>query len=238
MKHEDSSPPKFSGKLSLRMDPDTALLGEPYTVLVTVENNGTAQCNYILNWEVRDRQTNSTHVKRISLAPGECDTSILSDAWRSVGENTFTFELMLEHPPFKGLLLLEKIKMDVFVQRERSFGSIAIPSTPPGATVLIDGVVRGETPCKVTDLSVGQHSVVLKKNGFQNTEFYVIVRPGSCDEISVSLNHASFSIDPQLLLKVTACIAVAVVPHIATAIAPGSGILVQSILSPLKEFIH
>ena len=45
-------------------------------------------------------------------------------------------------------------------------GRLQITSEPPKATVLIDRQVRGETPLLLSDLSVGQHLVTLRKQGF------------------------------------------------------------------------
>ena len=41
-------------------------------------------------------------------------------------------------------------------------GSLSVSTTPQGAQVFIDGVVRGMTPATIPGLSAGQHTVLLK----------------------------------------------------------------------------
>ena len=45
-------------------------------------------------------------------------------------------------------------------------GRLQVTSEPPKATVLVDRQERGETPLSVTNLSVGQHLVAVRKQGF------------------------------------------------------------------------
>lgn len=46
---------------------------------------------------------------------------------------------------------------------EQIFGKIKVDS-PLGAEVLVDGEVRGTAPCFISDMSVGEHAVVIRKN--------------------------------------------------------------------------
>lgn len=46
----------------------------------------------------------------------------------------------------------------------KTTGDLQIHSTPAGAQVIVDGKARGVTPLTLTDLSVGQHTVVLRSD--------------------------------------------------------------------------
>lgn len=46
-------------------------------------------------------------------------------------------------------------------------GSLRVESTPPGATVSVDGAVTGTTPVEVGDLALGPHEVKLEMKGYE-----------------------------------------------------------------------
>jgi TonB family protein len=56
-------------------------------------------------------------------------------------------------------------------------GSMRISSTPPGATVTVDGVVRGVTPIDVAGLAMGPHEVKVEQKGYAATEETVALSP-------------------------------------------------------------
>jgi TonB family protein len=56
-------------------------------------------------------------------------------------------------------------------------GSIRVESTPPGATVTVDGVVRGVTPVDVAGLAMGPHEVKVEQKGFAPTVETVALAP-------------------------------------------------------------
>jgi hypothetical protein len=47
-------------------------------------------------------------------------------------------------------------------------GSLDISSSPSGASVLLDGTVKGTTPLKIDDLEVGTYKLILKKDGYSD----------------------------------------------------------------------
>lgn len=58
-------------------------------------------------------------------------------------------------------------------------GSISVGSSPPGAQVLIDGEAIGSaTPADLPRLSVGTHTVQLRKEGFEDWSQAIVVRQG------------------------------------------------------------
>jgi hypothetical protein len=50
------------------------------------------------------------------------------------------------------------------------FGLVLAESFPTDAEVLVDNVFRGKTPVLMTDLSAGQHRVLIKKDGYESKE--------------------------------------------------------------------
>jgi len=66
-------------------------------------------------------------------------------------------------------------------------GSINVKSTPPGATIVLDGINKGTTPATLTGVSTGSHSLVLKKNGYADYTTSVSVTAGQTASVSATL---------------------------------------------------
>jgi PKD repeat protein len=66
-------------------------------------------------------------------------------------------------------------------------GSLSLGTTPQGAQVFIDGVVRGMTPATIPGLSAGQHTVVLKLDGYQEFNTTVSIPDGKTAEFNTAL---------------------------------------------------
>ena len=67
------------------------------------------------------------------------------------------------------------------------YASLELESTPLRATVLIDGAEVGETPMMKTDVLVGTHRVVFKKEGYTPVERTVVVRENEENHLSATL---------------------------------------------------
>jgi hypothetical protein len=63
-----------------------------------------------------------------------------------------------------------------------------VSSTPAGATVLLDGTNRGTSPVTLTDLSAGDHTLVLKMNGYLDYSTKVTVSTGSTATVTATLS--------------------------------------------------
>jgi hypothetical protein len=72
-------------------------------------------------------------------------------------------------------------------------GSLSVGSTPPGAQVLVDGTVRGMTPAVIPGLSPGQHTILLKLDGYQEFNTTVSISDGKTTEFSTALAQAKKS---------------------------------------------
>ena len=64
---------------------------------------------------------------------------------------------------------------------------LAVTSTPSGATVSVDGALRGQTPLRLDDLPPGEYRVVLTRDGYLENTQVVTLLPAASDTISVTL---------------------------------------------------
>jgi len=72
------------------------------------------------------------------------------------------------HQPLRRTLtLLEGEKTAMEFKLEPIKGLVLIHATPPGTEVDIDGTYRGKTPLLLTELTLGDHQVMLRTEGFQ-----------------------------------------------------------------------
>ncbi len=73
-------------------------------------------------------------------------------------------------------------------------GILTVSSVPDGADVLIDGIVVGKTPLVEYRLSAGQHTVFLRKSGYQEAENNVAVKAGITQRFDETLAPARESV--------------------------------------------
>jgi hypothetical protein len=71
-----------------------------------------------------------------------------------------------------------------------STGGISISSTPTGAEVFMDNLFRGYTPTTLTDITPGEHSVILKYTGYVDYSTTVTVNSGVTSPLDVRMNSA------------------------------------------------
>jgi hypothetical protein len=72
----------------------------------------------------------------------------------------------------------------------QSQGKIAVSSTPGGATILLDGKSMGVTPAVLSGITPGNHRVVLKMTGYQDSSTNAKVSGGTTKTVSVNLARA------------------------------------------------
>ena len=67
-------------------------------------------------------------------------------------------------------------------------GSIQVTSTPSGAAVYLDGTPKGQnTPCTISGVSPGSHTIRLEKDGYGNYKTSVSVASGEVARVSANL---------------------------------------------------
>ena len=74
-----------------------------------------------------------------------------------------------------------------------STGNLTVASSPLGASILIDGVLYGNTPENLTGISVGNHIVRLTMSGYYDYEGTVYVVPGQVTDVFGTLPPLSAS---------------------------------------------
>ncbi len=72
---------------------------------------------------------------------------------------------------------------------EEKTGSIAISSSPSGASVYLDGSYKGVAPLTISDVSIGSHTVKVTKSGYEDYSESVYVSAGSTEYVSASLTR-------------------------------------------------
>jgi hypothetical protein len=68
-----------------------------------------------------------------------------------------------------------------------SFGSLSVTTDPAGATIFIDGVQQGISPATISGLSAGSHTLLLKRDGYQDLTLPVTIIAGSTQYYSSAL---------------------------------------------------
>lgn len=78
-------------------------------------------------------------------------------------------------------------RVEVTLTRTPTTGSLAVISSPPGASVRVDGVDRGETPYEGRGFAPGTHLVELRKEGYQNYRVQAILGANQRTEVAAIL---------------------------------------------------
>lgn len=78
-------------------------------------------------------------------------------------------------------------RVEVTLTRTPTTGSLAVISSPPGASVRVDGVDRGETPYEGRGFAPGTHLVELRKEGYQNYRVQAILGANQRTEVFTAL---------------------------------------------------
>ncbi|HWN67692.1 MAG TPA: PEGA domain-containing protein [Haliangium sp.] len=86
----------------------------------------------------------------------------------------------------------EKVELDVgqtmTVSAElAAVGALRVLSTPPGADVLVDGQVIGQTPLNQDDIDVGEHVVTVRQSQFYDYEQNINIEGGQRTIVSAKL---------------------------------------------------
>lgn len=69
-------------------------------------------------------------------------------------------------------------------------GFLFVKSTPPGARIWIDGKeTTQKTPCMLSGIAPGKHTLVLKKDGYEDAEVETTVSPGKINNQALTLNE-------------------------------------------------
>jgi len=110
--------------------------------------------------------TAGSHTARFSLAGYQEDTETLTVVAGGTGGYTFTLSPAGQAP---------------------TTGGLALNTIPSGATVVLDGVVKGTTPITLTGLSAGAHTIRVSLSGYEEQSQTVNVIGGQTSPYNVPL---------------------------------------------------
>jgi len=77
------------------------------------------------------------------------------------------------------------VKLDVSLQSTAS--TLMISSEPPGATLTVDGVGKGTTPCTIEDIVAGDHVVEASLDGYEPVRQTIRTQAGRSETVSMTL---------------------------------------------------
>ena len=103
------------------------------------------------------------------------------------GEHTVKATKVRYEPYETSAFVEPDVTKDVKVDLSARPSSVVVTSTPSGAAVYLDGASKGVTPCSVSDLSPGTHSVSLKKDGYEEHSGSVTLTAGTSERYSAVL---------------------------------------------------
>jgi hypothetical protein len=81
-----------------------------------------------------------------------------------------------------------RIPQAVDVDMVSNAGVLVLYSTPPGATVFVDGRNEGVTPLSLARVEKGSREVVLQRSGFEPYRAQVVVNPAETSQVDATLN--------------------------------------------------
>ena len=82
---------------------------------------------------------------------------------------------------------------EVTVTLEPETGTLTVNSTPSGARVLLDGTDAGFSPVVLANISAGNHTVRLEKDGYIPATRVVIITAGMVNPVEVPLDPVPVS---------------------------------------------
>jgi len=112
--------------------------------------------------------------------------------------NPGTYKVSVEHVGYRdydqtvsvGSGQTETLNANLVPISEPAKGEISVSSTPSGANVYVDNEYKGITPVTITGVDSGTRDVLLKLQGYQDTDDKVKVPPGGTATVSVAMKSA------------------------------------------------
>jgi len=92
-----------------------------------------------------------------------------------------------------------------------STGGLTVSSTPSGASVYVDNVLRGITPLTMTDIPAGSHTLLIQMSGYQDYVSTVQVNSGATNTVVAALNPVATPTQKSGALPVAAGMALVII---------------------------
>ena len=123
----------------------------------------------------------------------------------------------------------QTIPVTAYLTPVQNYGSIAVTSSPSGATAVLDGGQSQVTPCTFTGVTTGSHTIFVSRSGYTSVSRTVTVSAGSTTQVSVTLNPVApetgtiyMVTTPQGASAYVDGVYYGITPALATGLAPGS----------------
>ena len=81
----------------------------------------------------------------------------------------------------------EKAVKENITEEVTDTGVLVVESSPNGAQVYVDGILKGESPLTLYNFPVGRHEVAIKKEGYIDSKKTADLQVGRTEEVSVVL---------------------------------------------------
>ena len=78
-------------------------------------------------------------------------------------------------------------------------GILVVESSPSAAQIYVDGELKGDTPFTLYNLPVGQHDVMVKKEGYEDFKKIVTIVVGRTEEIKATLFQIEVATTPPII---------------------------------------
>ena len=181
-----------------------------YTYRVVSENYYTSEGRFTLNDQMQ------THVEEVTLRPrfSLITLTVNSDADIYVnrelkGRRTWTGPLnagnyqvecrQQNHTASRQNITVEENRPETFNLAAPTpiTGTLSVLSTPLGASIKVDGKDFGTTPKLIPGLIIGQHTLTLSRQGYNDEQRTVDVKEGQTTEVSLTLSNVPVVKDEQ-----------------------------------------
>jgi hypothetical protein len=111
----------------------------------------------------------------VKLVPESAVNQLVS--WQgkiSVGQNSLTYvNATLSESELT--TAVDRVWLEKITSKQ---SELSVTTSPDGATVLVDDVVKGVTPLSLQDITAGEHAVSITNVGFQTRPMKIITTPG------------------------------------------------------------
>ena len=152
---------------------------------------------------------NGKHIERVSLRPNFAritlnsvtDANIYVDeekkgtgSWNGIlspGSHTIECRMANHRSSFETITVKEgEVVVRTLEAPSPIVGTLSLSSSPLRAKITIDGKEYGETPEIIENLIVGNHKVVISKNGYTSSSIDVIINENETNEQFMTLLHS------------------------------------------------
>ncbi len=126
------------------------------------------------------------------MSVGPLSASTHSVVLKKDGYNTYTSTVTLSANEIRSM----SVTLVPTSPTPAGLAALHLDSTPSGADVYVDNVFRGYTPIYLTDISEGQHTLLLQHTGYNDWTQYVTFTAGQTVEMDVPLTTAGVPTAP------------------------------------------